>query len=110
MIRTQVQLTEEQAQALKNLASARQVPIAELIRQSVDILIRSSGAIDAEERRRRAIAAAGRFHSEVSDISMKHDEYLVEAFRQFVSGNASSPSCRLQSRLTLHREGSIMVV
>jgi hypothetical protein len=81
MIRTQVQLTEEQAQALKNLASARQVSIAELIRQGVDTLIRSSGEIDIEERRRRAIAAAGRFHSGASDISAKHDEYLAEAFR-----------------------------
>ena len=81
MIRTQVQLTEEQAQALKNLASARQVSVAELIRQSVDTLIRSSGAIDAEERRRRAIAAAGRFRSGASDISAKHDEYLAEVLQ-----------------------------
>jgi hypothetical protein len=82
MIRTQVQLTEEQARALKSLASARQVSVAELIRQSVDTLIRSSGEIGPEERRRRAIAAAGRFHSGVSDISTKHDEYLVEAFQR----------------------------
>ncbi len=81
MIRTQVQLTEEQARALRNLASARQVSVAELIRQSVDTLIRSSGEIDTEERRRRAIAAAGRFHSGASDISAKHDEYLAEAFQ-----------------------------
>jgi hypothetical protein len=81
MIRTQVQLTEEQAWALKNLASRRQVSVAELIRQSVDALVRSSREVDAEERRRRAIAAAGRFHSGASDISVKHDEYLVEAFQ-----------------------------
>jgi predicted transcriptional regulator len=81
MIRTQVQLTEEQVRALRNLASVRQVSVAELIRQSVDTLIRSSGAIDAAERRRRAIAAAGRFHSGASDISAKHDEYLAEAFQ-----------------------------
>ena len=80
MIRTQVQLTEEQARVLKNLASIRQVSVAELIRQSVDTLIRSSREIDAEERRRRAIAAAGRFHSGASDISAKHDEHLAEAF------------------------------
>ena len=81
MVRTQVQLTEEQAQALRNLASARQVSVAELIRQSVDTLIRSSGEIDIEERRRRAIAAAGRFHSGTSNISAKHDEYLADAFQ-----------------------------
>jgi Arc/MetJ-type ribon-helix-helix transcriptional regulator len=82
MVRTQVQLTEEQAQALRNLASARQVSVAELIRQSVDTLIRSSGEIDIEERRRRAIAAAGRFHSGASNISAKHDEYLAGAFQR----------------------------
>lgn len=81
MIRTQVQLTEEQAWALKNLASMRQVSVAELIRQSVDALVRSSREVDAEERRRRAVAAAGRFHSGASDISAKHDEYLVEVFQ-----------------------------
>lgn len=36
MIRTQIQLTEEQARALKALAAARHVSVAELIRQSVD--------------------------------------------------------------------------
>jgi hypothetical protein len=34
------------------------------------------GKIDVEERRRRAIAAAGRFHSGAPDISTKHNEYL----------------------------------
>jgi len=81
MIRTQVQLTEKQARALRDLASARRVSVAELIRQSVGDLLRSAGEIDVEERRRRAIAAAGRFHSGALDISTKHDEYLVEAFQ-----------------------------
>ena len=79
MIRTQVQLTEEQVRALRSLSSARRVSVAELIRQSVGVLIRSAREIDIEERRRRAIAAAGRFHSGASDISVKHDEYLAEA-------------------------------
>jgi len=82
MIRTQVQLREEQVRALKELASARGVSVAELIRQSVDALIRSSRGVDEAERRRRAIAAAGRFRSGASDISSEHDRYLAEAFRQ----------------------------
>jgi len=77
MTRTQVQLTEEQARALRNLASAHQVSVAELIRQSVGALLRSTAEIDIEERRRRAIAAAGPFHSGESEISTKHDAYLV---------------------------------
>lgn len=82
MIRTQVQLQEEQVRALKELASARGVSVAELIRQSVDALIRSARGVDEAERRRRAIAAAGRFRSGASDVSSEHDRYLAEAIRQ----------------------------
>jgi hypothetical protein len=35
---------------------------------------------DPAERRRRAIAAAGRFHSGIADLSSDHDRYLDEAF------------------------------
>ena len=38
--------------------------------------------IDLEERQRRAIAAAGRFKSDISDISLKHDEHLEEIFAE----------------------------
>jgi hypothetical protein len=82
MVRTQVQLTEEQARVLRNLASARQVSVTELICQSVGALIRSAREISIEERRRRAIAAAGRFRSGAPDISAKHDEYLAEALQR----------------------------
>lgn len=39
MVRTQIQLTEEQSFFLKQIAMEEQVSIAELIRQSVDVLI-----------------------------------------------------------------------
>jgi len=81
MIRTQVQLREEQVQALRELASARRTSIAELVRQSVDSMIHSSRGVDDQEQRQRAIAAAGRFHSGTSDISSKHDQYLAETFQ-----------------------------
>jgi hypothetical protein len=81
MIRTQIQLTEEQAKILKKIANKKNVSLAELIRQGVNTLMRSSGEITIEERKRRAIIAAGRFHSGKKDISTKHDEYLTEAFR-----------------------------
>jgi Arc/MetJ-type ribon-helix-helix transcriptional regulator len=35
---------------------------------------------DIEERRRRAIAAAGRFRSGVADLSTAHDSYLEDGF------------------------------
>jgi len=81
MIRTQIQLTEEQAHALKDLAAAREVSLAELVRRAVNLLLRSSAYIDSEERRQRAIAAAGRFRSGQSDISSQHDRYLTESYQ-----------------------------
>ncbi len=80
MVRTQIQLTEEQTKSLKRLAANRHRSVAELIRQAVDNMIRSSALIDIEERRSRALAAAGRFSSGLQDLSAEHDKYLSEAF------------------------------
>jgi predicted DNA-binding protein len=80
MVRTQVQLTEEQARRLKRLAAQQGTSVAELIRQSVDQYIKSTGVVSMEERRRRAIAAAGKFRSSQSDLSINHDRYLAEDF------------------------------
>ena len=79
MIRTQIRLTEAQAQALKAMAAARRSSVAELIRQSVDHLIRQAGSVDLAERRRRA--AAGRFRSWRPDVAARHDEYLAEVYQ-----------------------------
>ena len=79
MVRTQIQLTEEQANALKKLAVSRHLSVAELIRQAVTSFIRSSTVVDVEERQKRAIAAAGRFHSGIADLSTGHDKHLAEA-------------------------------
>jgi len=80
MVRTQIQLTEKQAASLKRLAAARHLSVAELIRQAVDAAIRGGMPIDDEEKRRRALAIAGRFRSGRRDISREHDKYLGEAF------------------------------
>ncbi len=80
MVRTQIQLTEEQVKALKKIALSRHLSIAEIIRQAVDTVIRTNTIVDVEERRKRAIDIVGRFSSGKRDISRKHDTYLVEAF------------------------------
>lgn len=79
MIRTQVQLSESQMQQLKDLARRRGVPLAALIREGADLVIRSGGKMDEAERRRRAMAAAGRFHSGRTDLAREHDRHLAEA-------------------------------
>ncbi|MDG6027443.1 MAG: ribbon-helix-helix protein, CopG family [Candidatus Brocadia sp.] len=80
MVRTQIQLTEEQVKALKKIALSRHLSIAEIIRQAVDTVIRTDTVVGIEERRKRAIDIVGRFSSGKRDISRKHDTYLVEAF------------------------------
>ena len=41
---------------------------------------------DPADRRRRAIAAAGRFHSGAADLSSEHDRYLDEALAEVSPG------------------------
>jgi len=82
MIRTQIQLTEEQAKTLKRIASRQGKSVAELIRISVDEWIRSSAFVDRDEQRRRAISAAGKLSSGPADLSENHDKYFAEALEQ----------------------------
>ena len=80
MIRTQVQLTEDQMRALKRLSSASGHSIADLVRQGVDHLLALQSAISKEDRIERAKCIAGKFRSGKTDVSTRHDEYLTEAF------------------------------
>jgi CRISPR/Cas system-associated protein Csm6 len=80
MVCTQIQLTEEQAAALKKLAAKRRTSVAKLLQCGVEIVLRSSGTVISKEQRVRAIAAAGRFHSGRSDLAEKHDEHLAEVY------------------------------
>ncbi|OGD19735.1 MAG: CopG family transcriptional regulator [Candidatus Aminicenantes bacterium RBG_13_59_9] len=82
MVRTQIQLTESQARALKKLAAERGVSMAELIRQGADALLRSKPLRDDEEMRKRALALAGKYRSGKRDISKDHDRYLAEEFEK----------------------------
>ncbi|MGB9661908.1 MAG: ribbon-helix-helix protein, CopG family [Moorellaceae bacterium] len=82
MIRTQVQLTEAQFEALKRLSAAENLSMAELIRRGVDLVLASGNNVNDEERIRRAMAAAGRFRSGIKDLSANHDAYLAEAIAE----------------------------
>lgn len=76
MIRTQIQLTEKQAKILKDMAKAKKVSVAELIRQGIGLLLKNSSIVDTDERKKRALQAIGKFRSGMTDVSEKHDEYL----------------------------------
>ena len=80
MVRTQIQLTEDQAEALKRISASRHLSIAELIRRAIDMMIRTSALVDPEERLKRSMEIVGKFGSGRRDISKKHDVYLAETY------------------------------
>ncbi|MBU1660578.1 MAG: ribbon-helix-helix domain-containing protein [Chloroflexi bacterium] len=80
MIRTQIQLTEKQHRALKELAASQKVSVARIIRESVAQYLNTSETKEMDELRQYAISIAGKYHSGKTDISINHDEYLAEAY------------------------------
>ncbi len=80
MIRTQIQLTDEQAAGLKSLSAAQGGSMAGWIRKAVDHLLRDGEAPNRETLKRRALAAIGSGHSGIGDIAENHDAYLEDAF------------------------------
>jgi Arc/MetJ-type ribon-helix-helix transcriptional regulator len=80
MVRTQIQLTEAQARAVKRAAMKEGTSAAEVIRRAVEKMAEARPKISAQERVRRAIEIAGKFRFGKKDVSRKHDEYLAEAY------------------------------
>jgi len=88
MIRTMIQLTEEQMKALKELAKARKTSVASLVRESVaQYVVTTNKEADREEKRRRALEfielmKKEPFHDKdgATDVSVNHDKYLAEIF------------------------------
>lgn len=87
MIRTQIQLTEEQSRRVKEIAEREEISMAEVIRRAVDAWLVEYSEMTMEEKRRRALAVVremdGMFHSGHSDISVNHDDYLAEAYNDY---------------------------
>ena len=82
MIRTQIQLTEEQSTRLKEISSRRGISVAELIRQSVDHFVSADVNATDSELRERTLSVIGKFHSDACDVSENHDDYLAEAYAE----------------------------
>ena len=81
MVRTQIQLTEDQAKSLKKLSAQMNISMLEIIRQGIDAYLRNYGMTNQQERRQRVIKAARQFHSGKTDLSENHDEYLADSYR-----------------------------
>jgi hypothetical protein len=80
MVRTQIQLSEEQVAMLKKMALVQHKSMAEIIRQAVDFFAKAKLGVGDKERRRRAMVAAGNFRSGIKDLAVSHDSYLTEIF------------------------------
>lgn len=81
MVRTQIQLTEQQARRLRAHARERGLSLAEVIRRCVDKGL-SEEAPDRAALYDRAARVLGRFRDRrgARDVSSKHDQYLDEVF------------------------------
>ena len=82
MVRTQIQLTDQQARRLRAEARERGLSLAELIRRYVEKGL-SEETHDSSELYDRAARVVGRFRDRggARDISAKHDRYLDEALK-----------------------------
>jgi len=90
MVRTMVQLTEEQLKALKELAKARKTSVAKLVRESVaKYIVTAPTEPSYEEKRKRALEfikkiEAGEFKAYdvegKTDVARNHDKYLEEIY------------------------------
>jgi hypothetical protein len=82
LMRTQVQLTETQLRALRQLSATSGRSIADLIRQGIDQYLASGRELSREERIERAVRVAGMFASGAADVSAAHDRHLADALQK----------------------------
>lgn len=81
MVRTQIQLTDQQARRLRAEARDRGLSLAEIIRRYVEKGL-ADDQPDRAARYDRAARVVGRFRDRqhARDLSNRHDRYLDEAF------------------------------
>ena len=79
MIRTEIQLSPEQYERLKELAARESKSVSQLVREGVDRLLAAERNETAWDR---FMAAAGscRAADDATDVSARHDAYLSDAF------------------------------
>ena len=82
MTRTQIQLTEAQLQALQRVSAETGESIAALIREGVELYLRTRLGANRQDQIERALRVAGKFSSGTKDTSTEHDRYLTETFGQ----------------------------
>jgi hypothetical protein len=79
MIRTQIQLTELQADKLRELSATSRESVAALIRKAIDQFF-LSGNPDRSALFRQAESVIGKYTSDSDNISTDHDSYLERIY------------------------------
>ena len=79
MIRTQVQIEEEQMEWLRTKALQRRVSVSQLIREGIAFFREHEERI-ISAKKERALAALGRFESGLKDVSETHDRHLADLY------------------------------
>jgi hypothetical protein len=80
MVRTQIQLTDEQARRLKAVAAREGISASAVVRRSLDKTLPAGRTVGDAEIRARAKSVAGCVRSGTGDLSTRHDEYLAEVY------------------------------
>jgi len=82
VVKIELELTEEQAKTLDELAAAEGRTRSELLLSGVEALLQTRDADRriSQAKKQRALAAVGRFHAGVADLSIEHDRYLNNSF------------------------------
>lgn len=79
MVRTQIQLTEDQAARLRRLAERSRRSMADLIRESLDRLLTEEPMETRTHRMQQAARVFGKFRSGTGDLSRRHDQQFADA-------------------------------
>ncbi len=80
MVRTQIQLTDEQASPLKEIAHENNESIAAIIRKALDQFLMRRWP-NRRDLYRQALGAVGKYTAGAGDIAIEHDRYLDKALR-----------------------------
>lgn len=81
MIRTQIQLTDSQASAIRQVARQQQTSMAEVIRRCIDTSLADQRAPRADAyRRARAFVGALADPAGATNVAVAHDRFLADAF------------------------------
>ncbi len=82
MVKTQVQLPEEDLAELRRLAAQEGVSVSELVRRGVKEVLKAKRQPDRSELMRRALEVAGKYRGGKHDVARRHDDYLAEAYME----------------------------